>query len=297
MYRMVYLAVIFTLICACGAGYCQIEKVRPAAALKAADPDDSFLAPPNTTVLQKLRAPMSKQALVNTLMSDPKTKSALTREGGKLGFNAAQIQNAASVRLPALGNFETPVDQVEVAYRALDWHSGFNFTIDNIPTYGPTNRKLATLALQPCKLYSTSTVYTCMNPQNTTQPYAGILNVELPTEPAIYALTVKISRWYAPCYPNWLNPKPGTSIAPIVVRFKEARAGSSAITVPVTLTPLPDGYGYVGIISANPSSTLSVPYSMRKATAQIVLSLYPSGTRPGEEMGDLMFRGFTITRL
>jgi hypothetical protein len=135
-------------------------------------------------------------------------------------------------------------------------------------------------------------------PGASTWASAAVLNVELPTEPALYTLTLKLTRSNGQCYPGWLTPKPGTTKAPVTVYFMEKRGQGSPTETKLTLTALPNGLGYVSIISASPNQSIpSSIYLMRKATARIRLELNPGSAASNEPMTHLIFHSYTLTRI
>lgn len=266
---------------------------------------------PSAAVVSKLSTPVSREAAFNALMANRKTKSALVNAAGKLGIREADIQKSLSAPLqvqfprptvgtmtPANTGTQTPIDPNEQAYRELNWHNGFDFTMQNVPTYGPRQYRLGYLVASPCSVWSPPPSFAFISLDTTKHyPQAAMLNVELPMEPALYMITIRLVRNDGKCFQGWLTPRSGRTVPPLACHFLEYRDPPVGVTQ-IALTTLPDQKGYVGFISANPNRPILVgTHGMRKTTGNIRIALSPGETKPGEEMHQLVFYGFSITRL
>lgn len=254
--------------------------------------------PPTEAVQRQLNAPLSRQATINALLADTKTKSEVLQAAGKLGITESQLRSAPLRPLPFKMEAKPLSDPDEEAFKALNWNNGFWFRPNTIPTYGPKKYKLGALELFPCKINSSYMNYYYLQLQGASSwPYAAVLHLELPSTPALYVVSIRISRTNGPAYPGWINKKPGATVAPAMCYFMNYYP-SGMLYVPVSLTPIPGGSGYVGIISSNPTGeSIANIMGMRKLNARIRLALYPSATVPSEPMSNLIFHSFHISRL
>ncbi len=262
-------------------------------------PEAGELTPLPADLLRKLNRAVARQAAISALMANPKSRAALVQEARKLGYGDAEVLRAAETPLRVRANVARASNPDEDAFRALDWHSGVTFKSTSIPTYGPHNYRLGVLTLYPCMVTSPAPTYdTLWVAGLNSYTSAASLYVELPAEPALYTLTLKMARSGAPCCPGWLTPKPGTSHAPVEVYLVEHRGQGGPTETKLILSPHPDGIGYVGLVNASPVNSLfSSMYGMRRATARIRLELHPGSATTGEPMNWLIFHSYTLTRI
>lgn len=291
MYRLVYLALLLSLIFSCTAGFCQTPTVRPTRT-ELTKLDVGSTAKLEAQKLQNLRAPISRQSVMSALMADPRTKEVLIREGKTMGLNEKQLQTITATPVP-------PPTVVESNQNVIDWHKGVSFRMDQIPK-GPNNTPLGLMWMGPCKIYADHLEMPILPTSARLGMYLAVLNVELPLEPGLYMLTIKIAATNGNCNPGWLVPKPNyTSAALRCSHYEKRTSGGNPTSVPVVLTTLPDRTGYAGVISANPAGDFTI-YPMTgpvKCTAQINLMINPALASQDQPMGDLIFGGFTITRV
>lgn len=262
-------------------------------------PEAGELAPPSPDVLRKLNRAVTRQSAISALMANPKSRALVLQEARKLGYGDADVLRIAETPLRVRANAARASNPDEDAFRALDWHSGITFKSTSIPTYGPHNYRLGFLTLYPCMVTSPAPTYdTLWVAGLDSWTSTASLYVELPTEPALYTLTLKIAKSGAPCYPGWLTPKPGTSRAPVEVYVVEHRGQGGPTETKLILSPHPDGIGYVSLINASPVNSLfHSTYGMRRATARIRLELHPGSAATGEPMNWLIFHSYTLTRI
>lgn len=262
-------------------------------------PEVGQLMAPPPDLLRRLDAAVTRQAAIDALMANPRAKALLQQEARRLGYGDAEVQGVSAAPLRVRARVKPVSNPDEDAYQAVNWHNGITFRSNAIPFYGPHNYRLGMLSMYPRLFlsYSPNCDYLWV-PGKDVWPHAAVLYVELPSEPALYTLTLKLARSNGPCYPGWLTPKPGTTNAPVSVYFTEHRSQGSPTETRINLTALPDGLGYVGIISASPNmGILPAGYNMRKATARVRLELNPGSASNNEPMNYLIFHSYTLTRI
>ncbi|MGC8863925.1 MAG: hypothetical protein ACP5R5_14300, partial [Armatimonadota bacterium] len=177
---------------------------------------------PSAPNLQKLNAVVSRETVVNALLRDPGAKAALVQEALKLGHTEEEVNLAAGTPLRVKGDLtRVPVtDPNESAYAAVNWHAGLTFTPNNLPVYGPANYRLGHLIAYPCEcstLAGNPDYLKLRFPQQTDQAidygYTIRLYLELPAEPAVYVLALRVVRPDGKCRPGWLARKDNWSRA------------------------------------------------------------------------------------
>lgn len=260
---------------------------------------------PSAAVVRKMTAPVTRQATVNALLADNLTRSQLLEIGKKAGLSEIQILGAANTAIQTNFTRVATTDPAEAAYRAINWSAGVSFTPKSVPTYGTSTRvyRLGYVVLHPVKeatfMEGLDYARLYFNPSGF-YDLAVIVALELPTEPAIYAVTIKAANLDGEFMPGWLTPKQSGARPPVALKYIEKPPGAPGPKITnVTLTTLPDKTGFVGLISANPDEPLypGNPFGTRKLTAQFVLQVDSDQTRPSEPLTTLLFRRITITRL
>lgn len=250
---------------------------------------------------QRLRAPIPREVAVNTLLSGPATKSALTTEASKRGFSPAQIANVAKNPLPRAISaqiskipIETAQQVSETALRSLNWSGGMTFTPLNIPRYGTGRWYLGSLEIVPVYWGTYLGDSALMLMGELDFPGIVILTFELPkNDPGLYAITIRLVNYSdGLCQPGWLI-SPNTSESPFLFAYyyEIHNGGWISNEVPIPLAPLSDKSGFVGLISANPTDSLNgSDKGMNRFTSQILIIAR-------KELNSLLFSGITITRL
>jgi hypothetical protein len=302
MFKRVLLAMFVTVLI-CGASLCYSAELRnpPVAKQVQAKQLDSagIKVPPG--LLQKLQSRLSRQTLVGALLANPTTRSAvedgIAQSGGSKTqmstlANTPLVQKASTVAAAALPG--------DVQFSKLDWTAGFTFTPFKVPTYGTGNWRLGVVWVDNAALrtnvpdaaiINTYTQYNYLTPIR--------LLMELPQEPALYTVTLRLVRQDGKCFSSWVVRNGSNTVAPIratLLQFDDSPLYWTEEPIPMTM--LPDGTGMLGVMNAAPAySRDGSEYGMRRYTALIEVTLFPNAVRSGEGFGNLLFSGITITRL
>jgi len=271
--------------------------VRNAAPLTPPAQESIQSAMPTASIARQMSTAVSRQTALNALLANSRTKSALLQSAAKLGYGEADVRGALSNPLRAGTNRTLPTNPDDEAFNALNWHSGFTFTSSSSPTYGPRGYRLGYLRVFPCSNSPSTSDYDFLWLPRVQYPVSALtLYVELPREPALYTFTIRMSRGNGTCHPGWLTTRSGS--APVACYYRECRRSAWTSEVPVVLTALSDGCGYVGIVNANPDSSATPGlYGMRRTTAEMRLVLDPRRVGAGEAMTQIVFRNCTLMRL
>jgi hypothetical protein len=250
-------------------------------------------------LLQKLRAPVPRQTLINALLANPTTKPFVADAIGSSGGGKAKMGALSTARLSTAAAAAMAGD---ADFKKLDWKAGFTFTPFSVPTYGSGNWKLGALQITDTVLRTWVPDVAIITTQG--QDYVGEcvgLYLELPMETALYMVTIKLVRNDGKCFPSWVTQKDASGRTPVQASLWQLKEYEWAFTgTPIPLTPLPDGTGFVGLATGSPvySSQVSAEtFGMRRMDSRVVLYLSPKIAKYGEGFGELFFGGITITRL
>ena len=272
---------------AAGGSTLQTEKLPPA----------GIKLPPG--LLQRLRAPVPRQTLINALLANPTTKSTVADAIGTSGGTKAQAGAMSTARLSPMAAAGIAGD---ADFKKLDWKAGFTFTPFSVPTYGSGNWKLGALEISDTVLRTWVPDVAIITTQG--QDYMGEcvgLYLELPMETALYMVTFKLVRNDGMCLASWVTQKDAYGRTPVVAALWQLTDYDYAFSgTPLPLMPLPDGTGFVGLVTGSPvySSRVSAEtFGMRRMDSRIGLYLSPKVAKFGEGLGELFFGGVTITRL
>jgi len=287
----------------CGASLCYGAELRnpPVAKQVQAQQLDSagIKIPPG--LLQKLQSRLSRQTLVGALLANPTTRSAvedgIAQSGGSKTqmstlANTPLVQKASTVAAAALPG--------DVQFSKLDWTAGFTFTPFKVPTYGTGNWRLGVVWVDNAAL-RTNVPDAAIIETSYGHPYLTPIRLvlELPQEPALYTVTLRLVRQDGKCFSSWVVRNGSNTAAPIYLNLLQFDDSPTYFTEePVPMTMLPDGTGMLGVMNAAPAySKDGSEYGMRRFSAEIVVCLCPNAVRPEEPLGNLLFSSITITRL
>ena len=276
---------------AAGGSTPQTEKLPPA----------GIKLPPG--LLQRLRAPVPRQTLINALLANPTTKSTVADAIGSSGGGKAKMGALSSARATAKLSTAAAAGMAgDADFKKLDWKAGFTFTPFSVPTYGSGNWKLGALEISDTVLRTWVPDVAIITTQG--QDYMGEcvgLYLELPMETALYMVTFKLVRNDGMCLASWVTQKDAYGRTPVVAALWQLTDYDYAFSgTPLPLMPLPDGTGFVGLVTGSPvySSRVSAEtFGMRRMDSRIALYLSPKVAKFGEGLGELFFGGITITRL
>lgn len=288
----------FVTVFICGANLCygaaagsalQTEKL-PTAGIK---------LPPG--LLQKLRAPVPRQTLINALLANPTTKSFVADAIGSSGAGKARMGALSTARTSAtLSNVAAAAMAGDADFKKLDWKAGFTFLPYTVPTYGSGNWKLGVYSLRTVDVRTYLLETAIVDTYSRDYGFTPItLLVEMPADPGLYAITMKLMREDGKCLPSWVMRYGSNYSEPIIAYYWQLSESASYFSgSKIPLTPLPDGTGFAGLITALATSNNDgSDYGMRRYTSQIEVYLSPKAIKPGEYLGKLYFGGLTITRL
>ena len=247
--------------------------------------------------LQKLRAPVSREAVVSALLANPQTKAYLTEAASKRGISADRIGTLAVTALP-LGTAFVPRQTADQQLRDLNWAGGFTFTPFSSPTYGTSNWRLGVLDVKNVRLRTWAPNLVGVEPHTTNEVSEIItLTVELPMEPALYAITIKlVNQQSGKCDPTWVL-RGGAPRAGLEAKLQTVASGSFRYANPalIPLTTLPDLTGFVGLVSLSPTESKSGgQYGMRNMTCLVHLDIESQGHYG---LGYLFLGGITVMRM
>lgn len=289
-FMLCFLAVIF------GASSCLAESgLTVSEPLAATD-----LVSPQT--IRMLDAPMSRQEAIKIVKSDGKLRASVEEGLRRIGRSDVDLDKLAVTPVRPDRKMTRVTDPNEEAYQALNWHEGFTFTPNSVPTFGPRKHQLGLFSCYPAVAWSSTNVQYVQlwtRETDTVWDKAVQLFVELPAEPALYLVTIKIAPLSGSLHPTWLTKAAGAPAPAISCYYKEQRRGSTQPTeTPVSLTMLPNAYGVIGVISANPYETVTPKLaSVRRVTGIIRLQIAPAYAPKGEGFNYMVFRSVNITRI
>jgi hypothetical protein len=258
------------------------------------------LAPIPMSLAARLAAPVPRELMLRSLRADGatmKTEPARQAGAGSRVFRRPEAGAERPPRPAAAGTSVTDepassTDASEEAYRLVDWTAGVTFTPFSIPTYGPAAFPLGALDVGYARILTWQPGALYLDPPSQAGvSYSTIeLDLELPTEPAMYMVAVRLTGLDGQCPVGWVRSE---------------SAGWPALHITVAdapdqpqFTPLLDGSGYVGICSLTPERHTfgQGPFDgMRRKTATIYVSVGRAAASP--PMGRLVFGGITVTRL
>ncbi len=256
----------------------------------------------------RMRAPSSRDVMVRSLLGDPGTRSAVSAAAAARGVTPEALLAGAPgqpptalkstyaggttlrkviARLPqAAARPKTADDE---AYDRIDWKSGVTFAPDSMPRYGPAGYALGALEAHYAAVASWEPQVMFLEPPYTENSWYGTVNLymELPMEPAMYLIAVKVTARDGSCPASWVQPD-GFGYSPLNISVTGA-------SEPTKFTPLLDGSGYVGVCSLDRQYAYPAEYrGMRQTTASI--SIMVSRWKM-ETAGSLIFGGVTITKI
>lgn len=261
------------------------------------------LAAVSSAVTGSLKTSVPRKLLINALLANAQTKLVIQEEASKRGLESARISTLATKPLPRAlsGSIAQEVAQMradDAAYARIDWSSGINMTPAGIPTYGSGKWKVATLTVR-------NATFTTAQPDALTistdgEPYASQVlacDLELPLEPAMYALAIRLVRGDGYLDSRWVTyEKAGHT--PIQAWWHDISKQQCWVGSPVELVTCPEIKGYVALVRANPVGITHFENSgMRKVTSRLSLSFYPFAQLTTTPLDDQVFGGITITRL
>ncbi len=261
------------------------------------------LAVVSPTVVRSLRVSIPRKQLVNALLANASTKAVLLEEASKHGIAEGRISTLATTPLPRAlsGDAARAAAQMkadEAAYAAVDWSAGIDMTPTGIPTYGSGKWKVGTLAVK-------NATYATWQPDILTIPTDGDQNLsgaitcdlELPMEPGLYAVTIRLVRKDGYLDSRWVTyEKNGQK--PIQAMWHDVSDRGTWGGTMLELVTVSEIKGYVALVRANPTGSTSFENTgMRKVTSRFSLSLLPFAQLTTSPMGDQVFGGITITRL
>ncbi len=254
-------------------------------------------------VIRSLKTSVTRKQVVTALLANAQTKPVIQEEMSKRGFGSRRITTLATKPLPRSlsGGIAHEVAQMradDADYSKIDWSSGINMTPAGIPTYGSGKWKIATLTVKNATF--TTSQPNVMTTSTQEEPYGFqfvTCDLELPLEPAMYAVTVRLVRSDGRLDSRWVTHEK-SGHRPIEASWHDISDKQCWVGSQIELVTCPEIKGYVGLISANPVGTAHFENTgMRKVTSRFTLSFYPYAQLTTTPLNDQVFGGITITRL
>jgi len=254
-------------------------------------------------VIRSLKKSVPREQLVAALLADARMKPVILEEGAKRGIAAGQIGTLATKPLPRTlsGDAVTAAAQMkaeEMDYAKIDWSAGIDMTPTGIPTYGSRRWKVATLTVRNATFTTSQPdALTISTDGNSTMSQVITCDLELPLEPAMYAVTIRLVRADGYLDSRWVTyEKAGHK--PIQASWHDISKQRTWSGSQVELVTIPEINGYAAIIRADPvGSTQFENTGMRKVTSRFTLSFYPFAQLTTTPLDDQVFGGISIMRL
>lgn len=289
-------------------GAAQVRRAKPSeirrAGVAEVIPKDTVAAPVfiPAPLAAKLSAASSRDVMMRSLLGNPETKASLEAKGlttdqllsGTKALPKTASQPSIAQRLQRVVSKASETgrlpDANQEAFDQVKWDEGVTFIPLSIPTYGAPSYKLGAYYIRYAQMQSWQPDVLCLMPPYVASTWSGtvFLYLELPVDPAMYMIAVKLTIANGTCPASFVLPQ-GSKPAAIYITVDGASQQPQ-------FTPLLDGTGYVGLFGidqpiVNPGSA----YGMRQRTATVMISV--SLAEAPDFTGYLIFGGITITRV
>lgn len=261
------------------------------------------LAAVSQTVVRSLKVSIPRKQLVNALLANAKTKPVVLEEASKHGITAGRISTLATKPLPRTltGDAVRAAAQMkadEMDYAKIDWSAGIDMTPTGIPTYGSGKWKVGTLAVNNAT-YQTWQPDILTIPTDGDQSLYGAItcDLELPMEPGLYAVTIRLVRKDGYLDSRWVTYEKNGQ-RPIQAMWHDVSDKNTWGGTMLELLTVSEIKGYVALVHANPTGSTSFENTgMRKVTSRFSLSFLPFAQLTTSPMEDQVFGGISIMRL
>ncbi len=261
------------------------------------------LAVVSPAVIRSLKKSVTRKQLVTALLANAQAKPIIQKETSRHGLEPGRIATLATKPLPRAltGSIAQEMAQMkadELDYAKVDWSSGISMTPDKIPVYGSGKWKVAALTVRNSTFTTSQPDVLTISTQG--EPYMSQVvtcDLELPLEPAMYAITIRLVRNDGYNDSRWITyEKSGHT--PIEAGWHDITKEKCWIWSPVELMTCPEVGGYIALVRANPVGITHFENTgMRKVTSRFSLSFYPFAQMETTPLNDQVFGGITITRL
>lgn len=254
-----------------------------------------------TQVMQKkLAAPVTRAAMVNTLLSNPETRTIIKKEAEKAGVGESQFSGIA---YKAVFKDKSVVGKAadQLSYALLDWDKGLTFTLTKVPTFASGKYHAGDLVVKYAQFSSESDVASYLfSPYDHNVYRFCTLYLDLPLQPATYMVTVRLMDKNGQSPKEWVRVENDDAYLKCLC-YRTAAMSSGDMWVydqHMQLIPMKDCAGYAGIFSISPlGHTVYISPTMRNQNYQINLDLsYLNGAIP-KELTTMVLKDVTVTRL
>lgn len=254
---------------------------------------------------KRLSAKVPRSVVLKSLLANIETKALIAEQASRHGVSESQLGTLATKPLPSsasreVGAIATALAGDEKAYRGIDWTTGVSVRPSGCPTYGSSRWNVGALTVRNVLHRSWQPDHLVIPTQrNESVSQAIICYLEMPAEPALYMLAVRLARSDGQSFDRWVTETDTGNRTALMAAWWDAEPRGWKPGTFVTLTALPDGQGFAGLVNVSPSGQVNVPgMGMRRTTSKLEVSLHPSvPIRTTEYLEDLVFGGIEVTRL
>jgi len=189
---------------------------------------------------------------------------------------------------------------MSTGYDKIDWKAGVFISPFSIPKYGTGNWPVASVSVHYVETVDTKypgVLFLGWPAQQGTGYYMGYntidIAIEMPENPALYTLALKVARPDGTCSESWVQNRPGGGPPPLYVWFGNG--------FPIPMAKLIDNSGFVGIVNLQPGPLYDGSgYGMRVYNVSVQIQAHPWSAKPEEgdaRLDPLVFGGIVITLL
>jgi len=256
-------------------------------------------------VYKKLTTPTPRDVLLQSIKALPRPANPQLQAARpispqrKLEMRLGTDKNKAGTAARAAGAPMSP--SMSTGYDQIDWKAGLFISPFSIPTYGLGKWPVAAITtyyVEYMRSQNPGVVFLDWPAQQGSGYYTIYQMVraelELPETSALYTITLKVTREDGACLDSWVRDRISGGPPPIRVYF-----GNGGLPIP--MTKLVDGSGFVGIVNLQPSPAWDgSAYGLRGINAFIQIDVCPWSASQDEQpagLNTLVFGGITVTQL